>query len=135
MRAQRMAENAQVMATYLAGDDQISNLYYPGLPSSPGHSIASKQMKNGFGGMMAFNVGQTIEDAKTFIHHLKHIYHAVSLGATETLICIPYLITRLYLPEERRLTFGVQQNTVRLSAGIEDSDLLVADIQQALEKI
>lgn len=55
-----------------------------------------------------------------------------SLGATESLICIPYLTTMLYLPPERRTTFGVKKNTVRLSAGIEDSDRLVADLKQAL---
>jgi len=63
------------------------------------------------------------------------IYHAVSLGATETLVCIPYLTTMLYLPPERRIGFGVYKNTVRLSAGIEDSQQLLDDLNQALNKI
>ena len=134
MRAQKMAENGLAMANYLKDHPRVSTLMYPGLPSTPGHKIACKQMKRGFGGLMSFNVGSNIEDAKAFIHNLKQIYHAVSLGATETLICIPYLTTMLYLPEERRLTFGVKKNTVRLSAGIEDSKLLIADLEQALAK-
>ena len=134
MRAHKMAENGLAMANYLKDHPRVSTLMYPGLPSTPGHKIACKQMKRGFGGLMSFNVGSSIEDAKAFIHNLKQIYHAVSLGAIETLICIPYLTTMLYLPEERRLTFGVKKNTVRLSAGIEDSKLLIADLEQALAK-
>ncbi len=83
--------------------------------------------------MMAFDVGETQDDAKHFIEKLEVIYHAVSLGCTETLVCIPVLTTMLYLPEERRTTFGVKPNTVRLSAGIEEADELIADLEQALE--
>ena len=91
-------------------------------------------MRNGFGGMMAFDVGQSMEDAKRFVSALRTIVHAVSLGATESLICIPYLTTMLYLPPERRTTFGVAQNTVRLSLGIEPAEALVRDLEQALSR-
>jgi methionine-gamma-lyase len=89
-------------------------------------------MQRGFGGMLAFDVGEDEEDAKRFIMALRTIYHAVSLGATESLICIPYLTTMLYLPSERRTTFGVRKNTVRLSVGIEPPENLVKDLKQAL---
>jgi cystathionine gamma-lyase / homocysteine desulfhydrase len=135
IRAAKMAQNAQIMAEYLKGHSKITRIFYPGLSDDPGHAIAKKQMEKGFGGLMAFDVGSDIEDAKKFISSLDVIYHAVSLGATETLVCIPYLTTMLYLPEERRLIFGVNKNTVRLSAGIEDSDKLVADLKQALDKV
>jgi len=82
--------------------------------------------------MLAFDVGETEDDAKRFIGSLEVVYHAVSLGATETLVCIPYLTTMLYMPDERRTTFGVRPNTVRLSAGIEETDGLLHDIEQAL---
>jgi len=78
-------------------------------------------------------VGQTQEDAKKFISALKVIKHAVSLGATESLICIPYLTTMLYLPPERRLSFGVCDNTVRLSMGVEKPEALIGDLEQALK--
>ncbi len=135
LRADKMARNAMAMARLLEGHRQVSNLRYPGLDSDPGHEAAVKQMKNGYGGLLAFDVGESQTDARKFISELETIIHAVSLGATETLICIPYLTTMLYLPEERRLGFGVKLNTVRLSAGIENSDLLVADLKQALDKI
>jgi cystathionine beta-lyase/cystathionine gamma-synthase len=89
-------------------------------------------MRRGFSGMLAFDVGEDEEDAKRFIAALKTICHAVSLGATESLICIPYLTTMLYLPPERRTTFGVRKNTVRLSIGIEPAEKLIKDIKQAL---
>ncbi len=135
LRAKKMDENAQAMADFLRKHPKISNLHYPGLPNSEEHEVARKQMFNGFGGMLAFDVGENQEHAKTFINNLKTIIHAVSLGATETLICIPYLTTMLYLPEELRTTFGVNLNTVRLSAGIDHTDALVDDLQQALEKV
>jgi cystathionine beta-lyase/cystathionine gamma-synthase len=92
-------------------------------------------MRNGFGGMLAFDAGTTQEEARRFISALRTIIHAVSLGATESLICIPYLTTMLYLPPERRTNFGVKQNTVRLSIGIEPIERLMQDIEQALEQM
>ncbi len=132
LRARAMAESAQLVAEFLEGHPKVSRLMYPGLPSCPNHDVAVRQMTRGFGGMMAFDVGRNIDDAKNFISNLKTIYHAVSLGATESLICIPYLTTMLYLPEERRTTFGVRKNTVRFSLGIEPPEKLIADLEQAL---
>ena len=135
LRAQKMSDNGQAMAQCLEGHPKISNLNYPGLPNHHDYAAASRQMHNGFGGMLCFDVGETIEDAKKFINALNIIYHAVSLGATESLICIPYLTTMLYLPEERRTTFGVNKNTVRLSAGIEEAETLVEDLERALKAV
>ncbi|MCK4626746.1 MAG: PLP-dependent transferase, partial [Phycisphaerae bacterium] len=135
LRAETMSANAQAMAEFLHGHPKVSRIIYPGLGDDPGHEVACKQMHNGFGGVLAFDVGEAEDDAKTFINELETIYHAVSLGATESLICIPYLTTMLYLPPERRMTFGVKTNTVRLSAGIEKTDLLLKDLKQALDKV
>jgi len=132
LRAQAMADGAQKVAEFLADRPKISRLFYPGLESHPAHEVAARQMRRGFGGMLAFDVGEDEEDAKRFIAALQTIYHAVSLGATESLICIPYLTTMLYLPPERRTTFGVRKNTVRLSVGIEPPEKLIKDIKQAL---
>jgi cystathionine beta-lyase/cystathionine gamma-synthase len=132
LRADKMAANAQTVAAFLSQHPAVSIVRYPGLPADAGHKTASSQMIKGYGGMMAFDVGNTIEDAKTFIGGLKTIHHAVSLGATESLICIPYLTTMLYMPPERRTSFGVKENTLRLSVGIEQVDKLVNDLEQAL---
>jgi len=133
IRAQAMSRGAQAVAEFLEKHPKVSRLSYPGLPGDPGYTIASRQMKHGFGGMLAFDVGQDEDDAKSFIKHLKVIYHAVSLGATESLICIPFLTTMLYLPPERRTIFGVKKNTVRLSIGVEPQERIIEDIKQALE--
>jgi cystathionine beta-lyase/cystathionine gamma-synthase len=135
MRAEKMAENAMAMAEFLENHPKIPRIYYPGLKNDAGYAVASKQMKAGFGGILAFDVGKTEDDAKNFVAALKVIYHAVSLGATESLICVPFLTTMLYMPPERRTIFGVAKNTVRLSAGIEKIDRLIADLDQALARI
>jgi len=135
LRAERMASNAMAVAKHLAQCRGISNVRYPGLKSFDGHRIAARQMKRGFGGMLAFEVGTTQEDAKRFISALRVIRHAVSLGSTESLICIPFLTTMLYMPPERRTTFGVKPNTVRLSIGIEPVNDLLSDIDAALGKL
>lgn len=135
LRAERMASNAQTVAMWLAQQPAIRRLHYAGLADDPGHATACRQMQHGVGGMMAFDVGRSQEDAKRFISSLRVIVHAVSLGATESLICIPYLTTMLYLPPERRTQFGVAPNTVRLSVGIEPPDQLIHDLEQALHRI
>ncbi len=132
LRAEAMARGAQAVAEYLESHPKVSRLAYPGLPSLPGYAVAARQMEKGFGGMMAFDVGEDEEDARRFIAALKTIRHAVSLGSTESLICIPYLTTMLYLPPERRTAFGVKRNTVRLSVGIEPPERLLTDLKQAL---
>lgn len=132
LRAEAMSRNAQKIAEFLESNPKISRMMYPGLTGHPDHSVADRQMRGGFGGMLAFDVGECEEDARRFIAALRTIRHAVSLGATESLICVPYLTTMLYLPPERRTMFGVRKNTVRLSAGIEPIEQLLADLKQAL---
>lgn len=135
IRAAKMAENAQIIATYLSQHPAVLNVCYPGLEKDKGHKIARIQMVKGYGGILAFEAGENIENAKEFISRLKTICHAVSLGSTESLICIPYLTTMLYMPPQRRTTFGVKENTVRLSVGIEPVEQIVDDLEQALSCI
>jgi len=135
IRARKMAENAMEIAGFLQNHPKIKNVYYPGLETHSGHKTAVKQMKHGFGGMLAFDVGESQEEAKRFVENLQIIIHAVSLGCTETLVCLPVLTTMLYMPPERRTSFGVKPNTVRLSAGIENTQSLLEDLKQALEKV
>jgi cystathionine beta-lyase/cystathionine gamma-synthase len=132
LRMGAMSRNAQQVAELLNTYASITHLMYPGLKNHPDHSVAARQMHSGFGNMMAFDVGKNEDDAKRFIATLKTIRHAVSLGSTESLICIPFLTTMLYLPPERRTTFGVKKNTVRLSIGIEPFDQIETDLKQAL---
>lgn len=135
MRAEAMARGAEAVAKFLSGRPNVSRLSYPGLSDHPQHDVATRQMRRGYGGVLAFDVGRDQEDAMRFIANLETIYHTVSLGSTESLVCIPYLTTMLYLPPERRLTFGVHKNTVRLSVGLEPPEKLIADLEQALASI
>ncbi len=132
VRAAIMSKNAYEIAKFLKEHKNISEIYYPGLETDNGYKVAKAQMEKGFGGLVTFDVGDKEDDAKRFIENLNRIYHAVSLGCTETLVCIPALTTMLYLPLERRLMFGVKPNTVRLSAGIEDIEILLEDLEKAL---
>ncbi|MBN1695870.1 MAG: aminotransferase class I/II-fold pyridoxal phosphate-dependent enzyme [Spirochaetales bacterium] len=135
IRAGKMAENALQVARFLKRHPKVKDVYYPGLETDIGYKAALKQMKNGFGGMLAFDVGETQDDAKVFVESLVNIVHAVSLGCTETLVCLPVLTTMLYMPVERRTSFGVKPNTVRMSCGIENIEVLVDDLEQALNKV
>jgi cystathionine beta-lyase/cystathionine gamma-synthase len=135
LRAKKMSDNAMAVSEFLSKHPKIKKIYYPGLKSDKGHEIAKKQMKNGFGGMLAFDVGTNQSDAEKFVENLKLIKHAVSLGCTESLVCLPVLTTMLYMPFERRLMFGVKENTVRMSCGIEDEEKLIDDIKQSLNKL
>jgi cystathionine beta-lyase/cystathionine gamma-synthase len=132
LRMEAMSNNARQTAELLHSHPSVSRLMYPGHKSHPSHKQAAQQMKNGFSNMMSFDVGECEGDAKRFIAALKTVRHAVSLGSTESLICIPYLTTMLYLPPERRTTFGVLKNTVRLSVGIEPFHKIAEDLRQAL---
>ena len=135
LRAKTMAGNAQAVAEFLESHKKVKRVYYPGLKSNIGYEIAKKQMSNGFGGMLSYDVGETQNDAKKFVENLDKIKHAVSLGCTESLVCLPVLTTMLYMPLERRLSFGVKENTIRMSCGIEDTENLINDLKQSLDKV
>lgn len=132
IRQAKMSENAMIIAKFLSEHPKVTRVRYPGLVTDSDHKIACKQMKNGFGGVLAFDVGNKQSDAKEFVEKLKVIFHAVSLGCTESLVCLPVLTTMLYLPEKRRAIFGTKPNTVRLSVGIGDIEQLIYDLKQAL---
>ncbi|MBN2544724.1 MAG: aminotransferase class I/II-fold pyridoxal phosphate-dependent enzyme [Spirochaetes bacterium] len=135
LRSKKMSDNAMLSAEFLMSHSKIKKIFYPGLKSDKGHEVAKRQMEDGFGGMLAFDVGDNQADAQKFVENLKIIKHAVSLGCTESLVCLPVLTTMLYMPIERRLSFGVKENTVRMSCGIEDGRLLVEDMKQSLDKL
>ena len=90
LRAEKMAENAMAVAEHLTKCAGVTNVRYPGLKGTKDYEIAVKQMTRGFGGMLAFDAGTSEEEAKRFVSALQVIYHAVSLGSTESLICLPF---------------------------------------------
>jgi len=109
-------------------------VYYPGLRDNEYHKIAEKNLK-GFGGMISFKVKGGIENSHKLIKNLKIPKYAVSLGGVESLISIPVEGTHKAMSPEERAASGITDNLVRLSVGIEDSEDLIDDFKNALEKI
>eukprot|EP00057_Strongylocentrotus_purpuratus_P013810 XP_011668284.1 PREDICTED: cystathionine gamma-lyase [Strongylocentrotus purpuratus] len=114
---------------------KISRVYYPGLPSHPDHEVAKKQMKQ-FSGMVAFDIKDGMEAAKTFVQSFKIILLAVSLGSTESLVEHPATMTHgpYLMTKEERLAGGITDGLVRISVGIENIDDIIKDLEQALAK-
>jgi cystathionine beta-lyase/cystathionine gamma-synthase len=125
--------NGHALATFLASHPKVQHVYYPGLPDHPHHELAKRQM-NGFGGMLAFELG-SLEAARTVLNNVQLHALAESLGGVETLISHPATMTHASVPPERRAALGITDGLVRISAGIEDIDDLKEDLVQALEGV
>lgn len=133
LRIQRHSENGQKVAEYLNNHPKVKRVYYPGLASHPNHEIAKKQMHNGFGGMVSFTFESgKKEDSISFLEKVKVFTLAESLGGVESLANHPALMTHASVPEDKRQELGITDDMVRLSVGIEDSEDLLNDLEQAL---
>lgn len=133
VRMEAHERNAMAIARYLSGKKQVRKLYYPGLPSHPGHDIAKKQM-SGFGGMIAFDLGG-LEEATSFLGRVRLCSLGESLGGVETLISHPATMTHAAVPPDQRARLGITDGLVRLSVGIEDVEDLIADLEKAFAEI
>lgn len=132
LRVQRHCENGEKVVEYLTKHPKIKTVYYPGLPNHPFHEIAKKQMK-AFGGMVSFTfVSGKKEDSIAFLEKLKVFTLAESLGGVESLANHPALMTHASIPADKRAEVGITDDLVRLSVGIEDTEDLIADLEQAL---
>jgi len=123
LRVERMSQNAQALAEHLLAHDSVEDVFYPGLPSHPGHEIARSQMSGGFGSLLSVLVKGSKEDALRVVGKLQLFLRATSLGGVESLV-------------EHRHTIephtGIPENLIRVSVGIEDIGDLIADWNQAL---
>ena len=131
LRVIRQCDNALAIARWLEGQDAVTQVYYPGLESNPGHALARRQMGGHYGGVMSFEVSSG-DAARSFLERLRVFTLAESLGAVESLAESPAMMTHASIPEEMRTRVGVTDGLLRLSVGIEDVDDLVADLEQAL---
>jgi cystathionine gamma-lyase len=134
VRMDRHCANARALAGWLAEQPAISRVYFPGLPSHPGHELAKKQMRD-FGGMISISIKGGKESALKFMPRTKLFSLAESLGGVESLVCHPATMTHASIPADIRLARGIDDGLVRLSVGIEDVDDLQDDLGQALHKI
>jgi cystathionine gamma-lyase/cystathionine beta-lyase/cystathionine gamma-lyase/homocysteine desulfhydrase len=123
--------NGMAIAKYLARHKKVEKLYYPGLPSHPGHALAKRQM-SGFGGMIAFDLGP-LARAKRFLSRVRLCSLGESLGGVETLISHPATMTHASVPPAQRRKLGIGDGLVRMSVGIEDVKDLIADLENAFK--
>jgi cystathionine beta-lyase/cystathionine gamma-synthase len=122
--------NGLSIARHLDAHPKVRKVFYPGLANHPQHEVARRQQK-GPGGMLSFELG-SLEAARVFLNHLKLCSLAESLGGVETLISLPAQMTHASMPQEVRERIGITDGLVRLSAGIEDVEDIIADLDQAL---
>jgi cystathionine beta-lyase/cystathionine gamma-synthase len=133
VRMQKHSENAMAVARFLEGHKKVKRVYYPGLESHPHHAIAAKQMVGGFSGMVSFDWGGDYDSVVRMLQRLKIFALAESLGGVESLVNHPEKMTHASVPEELRRRLGIGPGLVRLSAGIEAADDLIADLEQAFK--
>lgn len=134
LRIRRQNESAMKIASFLNEHAKIKATHYPGLTSHPDHEIAKRQM-SGFGGMLSLEVNGNFDETKQFMDGLKLIKLATSLGGVSSLANQPITNTHVALSPENRVKAGISESLVRLSVGIENVDLLIEDLGQALEKL
>ncbi|MEA2764297.1 MAG: cystathionine gamma-synthase [Gemmatimonadaceae bacterium] len=125
-------ENAARVVELLCSHDAAKRVYYPGLHSHPGHSVAASQ-QDGFGAMVSFEVNGGIDRVQRFVNALQCFTLAESLGGVESLIAHPATMTHASMDETARATAGIDESLLRLSVGIEHADDLVADLSAALD--
>ncbi|QYG13023.1 cystathionine gamma-synthase [Microbacterium sp. PAMC22086] len=131
LRMRQHSENAQAIAEWAQERPEFAQVYFPGLPSHPGHEIAAKQM-SGFGGMLSFGLAAGADTARAFVESTSLFQLAESLGGVESLIGYPPDMTHASV---RGTELAVPENIVRLSVGIEDVSDLIADLEQALDRV
>ena len=135
IRVQKHCDNAMKVARFLESHPMVERVLYPGLESHPRHELAKKQMHNGFGGIITFELKCSREKSAEFVNSLKLCTIAVSLGDAETLIEHPATMTHsTYTPEELAQA-GIGESMLRLSVGLEDAEDIIEDLRAGLDGI
>lgn len=135
LRVQKHVDNALEVAKWLESNPQVESVNYPGLESSPTHKNAQKYLKNGYGSVLSFVVKGGAEKANSFIDALELISHVANVGDAKTLIIHPAATTHQQLSQEAQKSAGVINGQLRLAVGIEHIDDIIADLQQAFDKV
>jgi cystathionine beta-lyase/cystathionine gamma-synthase len=132
LRVQAQSATALQLAEWLATQPQVRRVLYPGLPGHPGHALAARQMTGGFGTIVSFEIDGGVEQARRVVESTRLFQLAVSLGAVESLIEIPALMSHgSYDPAARR-TVGIADGLIRLAVGLEACSDLRDDLASAL---
>lgn len=131
-RIRQHEESATLIANILNEQDNVTQVFYPGLTDHPGHQLAKRQ-QSGFGGMVSFELKGGEEAVRAFVENLAYFSLAESLGGVESLVCHPASMTHAPVSEERKAAAGVTPSLIRLSVGLESTEDLVEDLLNALE--
>ncbi len=134
LRIERQNASAMKIAQYLKAHPKVSDVFYPGLETHPGHSIAKEQMY-GFGGMLSFALDGGYELVKKFLPKLKLVHLAASLGSVGTLAGTPRTTSHVEITEEQRKLLGIPESLIRYSLGIENVEDLLGDLEQGLASL
>jgi cystathionine gamma-lyase len=124
--------NSLLIANFLESHPLIDKIIYPGLKKYKYYDLYKSQYR-GPGTIMSIYLKGDINNVKLFLENLKIFSLAVSLGAVESLICSPSLMTHAIVPRDIREELGITDNLLRISVGIEDSNDLINDLSQALD--
>lgn len=133
LRLDRQIQNVTKIIAFLDNRNDIQKIYYPGVQGQPGYETLAAQAK-GAGGVFSFELNADQVDAVRFVNNLKLFKIAVSLGAVESLVELPSKMSHAELSPEEQLAAGIKPSLIRMSVGIEDSEDLINDIQQALHQ-
>jgi cystathionine gamma-synthase len=134
VRLREHGRNAQTIAEFLAKQRAVKKVYFPGLPSHPGHEIAKRQ-QSGFGAIVTLEVAGGIEGARKFSEALELFSLAESLGGVESLVAHPATMTHAAMAPEARAAAGLVDGLLRLSIGIESTEDLLADLRHGIEAL
>lgn len=134
VRIRASCDNAMRLAYAMRRHSKVARVYYPGLTDDPCHALAQRQMSD-FGGIVSFDLVGGEAEAECFLDALKLVRCAPSLGGVETLVSYPLYSSHNGFSDKQLEAAGVSPATVRFSLGIESADDIVADVEQALERI
>ncbi len=135
LRLQRHSENAMKVARFLKTHSKVTWVRYPGLEDDPTYPVASKYLKNGFGGMVVFGIEGGLEAGKTFVESLQLFSHLANVGDAKSLVIHPSSTTHSQLSEEQQRAGGLTPDLIRLSVGIEHIDDIIGDLEQAFSSV
>jgi len=135
LRLQRHSENGMKVARFLKTHSKATWVRYPGLEDDPTYPVASKYLKNGFGGMVVFGIEGGLEAGKQFVDSLQLFSHLANVGDAKSLVIHPSSTTHSQLSESQQKAGGLTPDLVRLSVGIEHIDDIIGDLEQAFAKV
>lgn len=135
VRMERASATAATLAERLARDPRVAAVHYPGLLSHPQHEVAKRQMRRGFGAMIAVELASGLAGGKAAYDALQVFSRAVSLGDVRSLATHPASTTAVSMPREARIAAGIGDGLLRLSIGLEDVEDLYEDLDAAFGKL